>query len=62
MSKQYPRMQCAVCRRPLQRAAALLKGQPVGRVCAANAGLVQPRKAAEPLATRDTQTLDLFNL
>lgn len=65
-------MQCAVCRRPLARAAALLKGQPVGPVCAAAKGLTKPRAAAlatgdlfaipstQTVPFRDTLTLDLF--
>ena len=72
MTKIYPRMKCAVCNRPLLRAAALLKGQPVGRVCAESTGLVAHRRAAlagrqtpGPNAggaaiVRDTLTLDLF--
>ena len=65
-------MKCAVCHRPLARAAALLKGQPVGPVCAVAKGLVNPRSAASrtgdlfavPVAhvepVRDVYTLDLF--
>lgn len=72
MSKQYATMKCAVCHRPLARAAALLKGQPVGPVCAAAKGLVNARTAASatgdlfaaPAAhaepARDIYTLDLF--
>lgn len=71
MSKAaYPRMKCAICNRPMTRAAALQKGYPVGPVCAAAAGLIPPRGAAsatkgKPAAAgadvfRDTLTLDLF--
>lgn len=72
MSKQYATMKCAVCHRPLARAAALLKGQPVGPACAAAKGLVK-RRASEPTTgdlfavaaadlapVRDTFTMDLF--
>ena len=72
MSKQYAPMKCAVCHRPLAKAAALLKGQPVGPVCAVAKGLVHPRAASpstgdlfaptpgriEPV--RDIYTIDLF--
>ena len=69
MSKPYPRMQCAVCKRPMAKAAALLGGYPVGPVCAASHGLLPfwRGSGAKPKATeaatavvRDTQTLDLF--
>lgn len=67
MTKPYPRMICAICRRPLLRASALKGGLPVGRVCAESAGLVQ-RKArkpsvasAETAQARDTHTMNLFD-
>lgn len=46
-------MRCAVCHRPLARAAALLKGLPVGPVCAVSAGLV-----AKPGSARAQGQLD----
>lgn len=73
MSKPYPRMKCAICNRPMARAAALKGGYPVGPVCAAAAGLLPGRGAAsaaggKPAAGggdhgdlfRDPLTLDLF--
>lgn len=39
-------MKCAACGRPMKRAAALLKGLPVGPVCAVSAGLVSKPGAA----------------
>lgn len=72
MSKPPGTMHCAVCRRPLSRAAALLKGQPVGPVCAASKGLTKPRAAApttgdlfavpvtQAAPFRDTLTIDMF--
>lgn len=43
MSKTYTSaMRCAVCRRPITKAAALRKGLPVGPTCAINVGLIQP--------------------
>lgn len=65
-------MQCAVCRRPLVRAAALLKGLPVGPVCAVSAGLAPKPGAAQAqglldfrpsmaaAVVRDELTIDLF--
>lgn len=62
-----------MCRRPLERAAALRKGLPVGRVCAAKAGLIERRHTTqqgeldlvhvakpEPVV-RDTQTIEMFS-
>lgn len=46
-------MRCAVCHRPLVRAAALLKGLPVGPVCSVSAGL-----APKPGAARAQGLLD----
>lgn len=43
MTKTNATMRCAICRRALSRAAALKGGQPVGRTCAINAGLLQVR-------------------
>lgn len=43
MNKTNATMRCAICRRALSRAAALKGGQPVGRTCAINAGLLQVR-------------------
>lgn len=73
MSKPYPRMQCAVCKRPIAKAAALLGGYPVGPVCAASQGLLpfgrgggarqraaDTGTAAAGTVVRDTQTIDLF--
>lgn len=70
MSKPYPRMQCAVCKRPMAKAAALLGGLPVGPVCAEKNGLFpfsnrpavgKRAKAPDPTAVvRDTQAIDLF--
>lgn len=65
-------MKCAACGRPMKRAAALLKGLPVGPVCAVSAGLVSkpgtaraqgqldftPSTAAA--VVRDELTIDLF--
>ena len=71
-AKRPPVMQCAVCRRPLVRAAALLKGLPVGPVCAVSAGLVSKPAAARAqglldfhpstaaAVVRDELTIDLF--
>lgn len=66
MTKPHPklRMVCAVCHRPMLKAAALQGGYPVGPKCAAAAGLLAPSKprglfGSEPV-TRDTQTIDLF--
>ena len=36
-------MQCARCRRPIDKPAALFGGLPVGPVCAVRLGLVAPR-------------------
>ena len=60
--KQYPkvRMVCAVCHRPLFKAAALQGGYPVGPVCAVAAGLVAPKTPRPEGVTRDTKTFDLF--
>jgi hypothetical protein len=73
MNKNYPRMKCVICNRPMARAAALQAGYPVGPVCAAAAGLLPGRggasvKAGKPAAGdgghadlfRDPFTLDLF--
>lgn len=53
------RMVCARCGRPLSRAAALMRGQPVGPACAAIEGLLT---SAQPtsVAQADTVTMDLF--
>jgi len=63
--KPYPkiRMVCAVCHRPLFKAAALQGGYPVGPVCAVAAGLMAPPKhrTTHDGVTRDTQTIDLFH-
>lgn len=74
-ARPYPklRMVCAVCHRPMMRAAALLGGLPVGPVCAASQGLLPfgrcagagagaPRAKAQDTAAvvRDTLTADLF--
>lgn len=61
----YPRMKCAVCNRPMGRAAALLDGYPVGPVCAASKGLTGKAQAkglkpSEPPANPDTMTIDMF--
>lgn len=66
-------MQCAVCRRPLLRAAALRKGLPVGRTCAIKQGLVEVRSASlqgeldlvvssgqTEAVVRDTLTVEMF--
>ena len=60
--KTYPkvRMICAVCHRPLFKAAALQRGLPVGPVCAVAAGLLSPKTPRAEGATRDTLTIDLF--
>lgn len=62
--RAYPkvRMVCAICHRPMLKAAALQGGYPVGPVCAVAAGLVAPKgqHAQAGTVTRDTQTLDLF--
>jgi len=73
MNKNYPRMKCAICNRPMARAAALQGGYPVGPVCAASAGLIPGRGAAsaaggKPAAPagpsvdlfRDPLTIDMF--
>jgi hypothetical protein len=72
MIKNYPRMKCVICNRPMARAAALQGGYPVGPVCAAAAGLIpgrggalaKPGKDAAPGSSagvfRDPLTLDLF--
>lgn len=71
MTNPYPRMKCAICNRPMTRAAALQKGYPVGPVCAAAAGLLpgrggssvtpgKPAAGAGADVFRDTLTLDLF--
>ena len=73
MNKNYPRMKCVICNRPMARAAALQEGYPVGPVCAAAAGLIPGRGrafagAGKPPAVggpdmglfRDPLTLDLF--
>ena len=73
MNKNYPRMKCAICNRPMARAAALQAGYPVGPVCAAAAGLIPGRGAASVKAGkpadgggghtdlfRDPLTIDLF--
>jgi hypothetical protein len=61
--KPYPktRMFCAVCRRPMFKAAALQGGYPVGPVCAIAVGLLPSKstRAHDPV-TRDSLTLDLF--
>lgn len=72
-TKPYPRMQCAVCKRPMAKAAALLGGLPVGPVCASSQGLLpfgrgagagagaHKAKASDATAVvRDTLTADLF--
>lgn len=46
-------MKCAACGRPMKRAAALLRGLPVGPVCAVSAGL-----APKPGAARAQGQLD----
>lgn len=43
MTNKPNTMRCAVCGRMLMRAAALKGGQPVGRTCAINKGLLQVR-------------------
>ena len=64
--KPYPkvRMVCAVCHRPMLKAAALQGGYPVGPVCAVAAGLLAPPKArglfGPDHVTRDHLTQDLF--
>ena len=72
MTKRPAIMQCAVCRRPLVRAAALLKGLPVGPACAVSAGLVSKPGAAPAqglldfrpsmaaAVVRDELAIDLF--
>lgn len=67
MTKAPATMKCAVCGRPLMRAAALLKGQPVGRVCAESKGLTTRKPMANPGnpktqggIDRCPDTLDLF--
>ncbi len=62
--KPYPkvRMVCAVCHRPMLKAAALQGGYPVGPKCAVTAGLLAPAKprASHDGVMRDTKTIDLF--
>ena len=41
-------MQCARCRRPIDKPAALFGGLPVGPVCAVRLGLVAPRGPCLP--------------
>lgn len=59
------RLVCAICHRPMQKAAALQGGYPVGPVCARAAGLLPPVQrdllagAAAPVQ-RDTLTIDMF--
>lgn len=55
-------MVCAICHRPMLKAAALSGGLPVGPVCAAAAGLLpaKDRAGARDAPFRDTATLDLF--
>lgn len=65
MTKNYSPMRCAICRRPLIKAAALKGGLPVGRTCAVSAGLVQikPKVSAQSsldFAPACTLTMDLF--
>lgn len=72
MTKPNQSMRCAVCHRPLERAAALRRGLPVGRVCAIKQGLIQPRAASLPgeldlvhtikpeAIVRDTLTVEMF--
>lgn len=65
IKKPYPRMVCAICHRPMLKAAALQGGYPVGPVCALSAGLLPPRKhragtARDTHLVRDTLTIDLF--
>lgn len=52
-------IRCALCGRALARAAALMRGQPVGPSCAVEAGLIEPRQGAGKV-TRDNRTMDLF--
>jgi hypothetical protein len=58
-------MVCAICHRPMLKAAALKGGYPVGPKCAVAAGLlapVKPRGLFGPdTVTRDNQTIDLFS-
>lgn len=61
--KPYPkvRMVCAVCHRPMAKAAALMDGLPVGPKCALAAGLLHPkRNTQDAQVVRDTLTIDLF--
>ena len=62
--KPYPkvRMVCALCHRPILKAAALQGGYPVGPVCAVAAGLLAPkeRRGSHDGVIRDTKTIDLF--
>lgn len=62
MTKPHPklRMVCAVCHRPMLKAAALQGGYPVGPKCAAAAGLLNPKTQRADGVTRDTKTIDLF--
>ena len=52
-------IRCAVCGRPLARAAALMRGMPVGPICAVASGLAEARGVASQ-AISDSFTLDLF--
>lgn len=53
-------MVCAICHRPMLKAAALQGGYPVGPVCAVAVGLVDPKTPRADGVTRDTKTIDLF--
>ena len=60
--KPYPkvRMVCAVCHRPMARAAALMGGYPVGPKCAVSAGLIKPKHRKPDELDRCDKTMELF--